>query len=65
MCLKSIVAAGVRGVAYLEPWQIPEADAGLPGLRAEYWRVAALMPHGVSQVSSEISVLNIADKFSR
>jgi dCMP deaminase len=46
MCAKLIVAAGFSGVFYGEPWRVPEEEAGLPGLRADYAALWEQVPDG-------------------
>lgn len=55
MCAKLIVASGFGGVLYSEPWQVPEEQAQLPGLRANYASLWEQLPSGCSSLASLIS----------
>jgi dCMP deaminase len=46
MCAKLIVASGFDGVLYSEPWRVPEEQAQLPGLRADYGSLWEQLPRG-------------------
>jgi dCMP deaminase len=52
MCAKLIVASGIDGVLYDDPWQVPEEQAQLPGLRADYAALWAQLPGGCEPLAS-------------
>ena len=52
MCAKLIVASGFDGVLYSEPWRVPEEQAQLPGLRADYASLWEQLPSGCSSLTS-------------
>ena len=55
MCAKLIVASGFGGVLYCEPWRVPEEQAHLPGLQADYASLWEQLPSGCSSLTSLVS----------
>jgi dCMP deaminase len=54
MCAKLIVASGIDGVRYSDPWQVPEEQAQLPGLRADYAALWEQLPGGCKPLASPL-----------
>jgi dCMP deaminase len=52
MCAKLIVASGLDGVLYDDPWQVPEEQAQLPGLRADYAALWEQLPGDCKPLAS-------------
>jgi dCMP deaminase len=52
MCAKLIVASGADGVLYIEPWQVPEEQAKLSDLRADYAALWDQLPGGCKPLAS-------------
>lgn len=50
MCAKLIVGARFRGVFYVEPWSVPEAESNLPGLAGNYASLWEQLPEGCVRV---------------
>jgi dCMP deaminase len=52
MCAKLIVTSGLDGVLYDDPWQVPEEQAELPGLQADYAALWEQLPSGCKPLAS-------------
>jgi dCMP deaminase len=52
MCAKLIVASGIDGVLYDDPWKVPEEQAQLPGLRADYAALWEQLPGDCKPLAS-------------
>ncbi|MGH3298430.1 MAG: deaminase [Trebonia sp.] len=52
MCAKLIVASGIDGVLYDDPWQVSEEQAQLPGLRGNYAALWEQLPSGCKPLTS-------------
>jgi dCMP deaminase len=55
MCAKLIVAAGLGGVLYSEPWSVPEEESQLPGLRDDYAALWDRLPDGCQPFTAAAS----------
>lgn len=50
MCLKKIVQAGIVGIRFIEPWQVPSTSWGEQNLQLTYLRLCEALPRGVSRI---------------
>jgi len=55
MCLKMIIEAGIKGVRYIQEWEVPETASGLVGLKEEYDAMSKVLP-GSSLCIGELNV---------